>query len=135
MADAADFGLAKPDMSRSNRETTCGTPLYMSPEAVLNMQNASEGGHAVRPKHFWRSCSCWFLSNHSAGLPLNRAQVGFEADWWALGAVSYEMLVGAPPFSARQFAGCAGAIKTAAVTYCISFVASSFPLPACRSYQ
>ena len=27
-----DFGLAKPGISSTDRDTTCGTPLYMPPE-------------------------------------------------------------------------------------------------------
>jgi hypothetical protein len=37
----ADFGLAKQDASASLRDTTCGTPLYLSPEAIRGMSDGA----------------------------------------------------------------------------------------------
>ena len=37
-----DFGLAKRNISTSQRDTACGTPLYMPPEAITNMQDGGE---------------------------------------------------------------------------------------------
>ena len=34
-----DFGLAKRNIATSQRDTACGTPLYMPPEAITNMRD------------------------------------------------------------------------------------------------
>ena len=41
-----DFGLAKRNISTSQRDTACGTPLYMPPEAIANMRDG--GGECTR---------------------------------------------------------------------------------------
>lgn len=45
-----DFGLAKRDIQLSQRDTACGTPLYMAPEAIDNLQNG--GGYGL-PVDWW----------------------------------------------------------------------------------
>ena len=37
-----DFGLAKRNISTSQRDTTAGTPLYMAPEAIANYRDGGE---------------------------------------------------------------------------------------------
>ena len=64
-----DFGLAKRNVtSSSGAATFVGSPVYLAPE-VLEMR--TQGG--------------------SSGY-------GKAVDWWSLGTLIYEMLVGAPPF-------------------------------------
>ncbi|EDQ89597.1 uncharacterized protein MONBRDRAFT_25109 [Monosiga brevicollis MX1] len=59
----ADMGMAKEDISASNRATTfCGTPDYIAPEII------------------------------------NGQSYDFSVDYWALGVLLYEMLVGEAPF-------------------------------------
>ena len=45
-----DFGLAKRNITTSTRDTACGTPLYMPPEAIDNMR---EGGGYGLPVDWW----------------------------------------------------------------------------------
>ena len=58
-----DFGLAKEEVSKSDRQTVCGTPIYMSPEAVRGMdKNGPQSEHPM------------------------------ANDWWAFGTLIYEMV-------------------------------------------
>ena len=62
------------------RQTTCGTPLYMSPEGVANHLRQS-GGRTGGGPPVPEAAS---LSLHEPGLPV---------DWWMLGVLTYEMMV------------------------------------------
>jgi serine/threonine protein kinase len=69
-----DFGLAKENISDADRQTVCGTPIYMSPESVRGMeQPGSQSDHPM------------------------------ANDWWAFGTLIYEMVFGTSPFTARSF--------------------------------
>lgn len=68
-----DFGLAKENISQTDRQTVCGTPIYMSPEMVRGMQQP--GTQYTHP---------------------------MAMDWWAFGVLIYEMVVGTSPFMARS---------------------------------
>lgn len=74
-----DFGLAKIRDRSILRETVCGTPLYMSPEAVLNHQYSlkQQQGQVLEPPEV---------------LP------GRPNDWWMLGILTFELLLGTTPF-------------------------------------
>ena len=67
----ADFGLAKILNNDEVTKTVCGTPEYISPEAlsILYYDEADQ-------------------------TPYN-----YMVDWWAVGCVLYEFLIGTPPFS------------------------------------
>lgn len=69
-----DFGLAKQNVSDSDRLTVCGTPIYMSPEIARGVAEGSV--FAAHPK---------------------------AIDWWAFGTLIYEMVFGNTPFEARSF--------------------------------
>ncbi|KAF8424512.1 kinase-like domain-containing protein [Tirmania nivea] len=70
-----DFGLAARLVSASDRKTTmCGTPNYIAPEVLFGSK--SRGGDG---------------SGHS-----------FEVDLWSMGVIIYALLVGKPPFQAKE---------------------------------
>ena len=49
-----DFGLAKRNIATSQRDTACGTPLYMPPEAITNMR---DGGACTQSHCCRRRCT------------------------------------------------------------------------------
>ena len=66
----ADFGLAKILNHEEATKTTCGTPEYVAPEVVQLL-----------------------YCNENEQTPYD-----YMVDWWAVGCVLYEFLVGTPPF-------------------------------------
>eukprot|EP00727_Mastigamoeba_balamuthi_P005096 m51a1_g14585 putative protein kinase (567) ;mRNA; f:1130493-1132718 len=69
-----DFGLSTTGLQSSRARWCCGTPDYMAPEVLLQSPSSS-------PTEGCRACA------------------GAAVDWWALGCVLYEFLVGSPPFA------------------------------------
>ncbi|EFN54238.1 hypothetical protein CHLNCDRAFT_135759 [Chlorella variabilis] len=72
--------------------STVGTPDYIAPEASGQLgccQLAPAG-----PSHARQDC-LWALSSR---LVLMKKGYGMECDWWSVGAIAYEMMVGFPPF-------------------------------------
>ena len=67
----ADFGLAKILENKEGTKTVCGTPEYIAPEA-LEILNCVE---------------------------VDQTPYDYMVDWWAVGCVLYEFLIGTPPFS------------------------------------
>jgi serine/threonine protein kinase len=79
----ADFGLAI-DMCEERPNSQTGTTDYMAPEVLDCPLKHSPEQNKLNP---------------------NSAGYGTEVDVWALGAMSYEMMVGSPPFK-----GCTEAV-------------------------
>lgn len=69
----ADLGYAKDFEGIDLANTLCGTPIFMGPELVMNH---------IEKKHI--------------------RGYNMKADLWSLGALTYEMLMGEPPFSGNN---------------------------------
>jgi serine/threonine protein kinase len=76
---------SKASFMSSSRQTTCGTPLYMSPEGVRNHQ-APNRNYAANP-------TAAGGEGEGPGMPV---------DWWMLGVLSYEMMYGKTPFTGQD---------------------------------
>ena len=66
----ADFGLAKMLKNGEVAKTVCGTPEYIAPEALKILQYEEA----------------------------DQTPYDYMVDWWAVGSVLYELLIGTPPF-------------------------------------
>ena len=69
----ADLGYARELEGGNMASTICGTPITMAPDIALNSNNN------------------------------NRHEYNNKADLWSLGACTYELLIGQPPFYAKTF--------------------------------
>eukprot|EP01047_Picozoa_sp_COSAG01_P027730 COSAG01_NODE_1838_length_9083_cov_3.184328_12_plen_133_part_00 len=83
-AQLVDFGLSKRVVERTF--TFCGTPDYMAPEVVQNL------GHNKAVRESWSP-----VRGVSARVFLSALLRG-QVDYWALGCLLFEMLVGQAPF-------------------------------------
>jgi serine/threonine protein kinase len=121
-----DFGLAKPKIDQSieagMRQTTCGTPLYLSPvsDSCTHLSNVAQFRHTtlsatLKSLPVLRLKSDTRLEMLQEGVAnhlLITAQVpnrtypppGKQVDWWMLGVLTFELLFGTTPYTGRSMA-------------------------------
>lgn len=86
------------------KQSVVGTPDYLAPEILLGTGHGSNF-FAEWLFHMLYTCACYFCSfKPSSELHYLRIiiLVGATADWWSVGVILFELLVGIPPFNAEH---------------------------------
>eukprot|EP00297_Palpitomonas_bilix_P003246 CAMPEP_0113894872 /NCGR_PEP_ID=MMETSP0780_2-20120614/17003_1 /TAXON_ID=652834 /ORGANISM="Palpitomonas bilix" /LENGTH=563 /DNA_ID=CAMNT_0000885549 /DNA_START=74 /DNA_END=1766 /DNA_ORIENTATION=+ /assembly_acc=CAM_ASM_000599 len=102
-----DFGLAKEAKFKDETTNTfCGTPEYLAPEILKNKEGhiaITDFGLAKEAK-FKDETTNTFCGTPEYLAPeiLKSTGHGRAVDWWSLGTLMFEMLVGLPPFYSQN---------------------------------
>lgn len=90
-----DFGLAKEVFQMSTTSTFCGTPEYLGKhDSLFSLVSF--------PCFSFLIHVLMLVATILAPEIILNHQYGKAVDWWCLGAVIYEMLVGLPPFYSKN---------------------------------
>jgi serum/glucocorticoid-regulated kinase 2 len=118
----ADFGLSKEQPADDiPLATFCGTPYYIAPEMLA-------AGAMLSPSRVASLVDWSFLTGIALRLVVTQLrsrvtdrrverQYTEAVDWWALGVLCYELLVGKPPFHSDSVETLYAMIRTADIAY------------------